>query len=419
MSYLPSERMSAKMTALHALPGIREALAFLEQDQENSILEQISIAEIEAPTFHEEGRAKFFVEKLESLGLQNPVVREDGNVTALIPGVESGIILIEAHMDTVFPFGTVKEIRRENGVLYGPGIYDNARGMAALLAMLRALNISGLRPRKSILVAGTVQEEVPGGNQGIANLLDDYPELEASISADGGFIEGISYRGSFSTTVIFTFHGIGGHARNGFGRFANPLNAACRAVEKISGIHVPPNTQTTYSATRIVVPEECSIGSFPGSCELYIDYSSQEKEPFEKLGAQIEECVMEACCEETRRWGADTIRYTRKVYSYTPGGEQDIHAPIIEAHYLAGKSLGLEPYFWSGLSNGNIPISRSIPAVTAGSGGVRRYMKGHSLEELFPEKDAYHFPQGLLLLLLMVAGVYGSIHSCLEEEGDK
>ena len=411
--YCASHENQTRMERLHSLKAVKTALAYLEEDQENSILEQIAIAETEAPTYFESKRAELYAEKLKELGVQNVVIRSDGNVEGIIPGTESGTILMEGHLDTVFSFGTVKSIRRKDGVLYGPGIYDNARGLSSILAMLRALRMSGLKLRKSVIIAGTVEEENPGGLAGMKRLLDAHPEIEASINVDGGFIQGITYNATYGRNVSYTFHGTGGHASGAFGLCANALSAASRAVAKMSTIIVPDEPRTTFAATRMLTPLNCATTAIPSECTLYVDYRSTDPVEFDKLGQQLDACVQSGCEEETRFWAKDEITFDKEIISETPGGKQDIHSPLVEAHYLAGKSLGLEPFFRPGGScNGNVAISRGIPCVTAGAGEGNR--KGHSLNEFFPEEDAYRFPQGLLLLLLMAAGVDGAITSCID-----
>ena len=401
------------MDTVSAMHPVRIALDFLEKDQENSILEQISIAEVESPTYFEHTRARFFAKKLRSLAVRQVTIRADGNVVGILEGTEKGCILFEAHMDTVFPFHTVGRIRREEGVLYGPGIYDNARGLASLLATLRALKFSGLQTRKSILIAGTVQEESPGGSAGMKSLLDAYPSLEASVSVDGGFVEGITYNATYGANVKYTFYGSGGHAGNSFKLCTNPLAAACYAVSMIEEISVPDTPRTTYASTRLCSSEKSAINAIPWDCTLFVNYRSEDEGMFHALDEKIETCIKEACAKETKNQNGDPVTYEKELLTYMPGGKQDLHSPLVEAYYLAGKFLGAQPFFRSGgSSNANIAISRGIPAVTAGAGRGNR--KGHTLQEFFPEKNAYLFPQGLLILLLMVAGIDGSITSCLE-----
>jgi len=413
MGYVVSEKNRQIMERILQLPQVQETLRFLEAEQDLSIEEQIELCLIEAPTYQEEARAKRYAEKLVALGTVEAVSVDDRfNVTGQIPGMETEQILLEAHLDTVFPVGTVKEVRREGNTLYAPGIYDNARGLAVLLAALRGLKHSGLQLSKTLIVAGSTREESPGCGAGMEELLDRYPDVRASISVDGGFINGINLTGKFSCNVEYTYLGIGGHAGNAFGLCANPLAAACRAAAELNDVVPPDDPLTSFAVTQILMPEDSGIGSIPGSCRLRVNYRSVDREAFEQMGETIERCVENGCRAETARWGKDAIRYEKKILTYLPGGWQDPHEPLIEAHYLASEAVGEEVFFRSGSSNGNIAIARGIPATTVGSGLGNR--KGHSLAELFCTERAFLCPQGLFLLLLMAGGVMGETPSCLE-----
>ena len=210
------------------------------QSRINSIAEQIELTEIESPTFHEETRAKAYCQKLAELGLQYCHIDDFGNAVGLWKGKGNGPkILVEAHMDTVFPFGSVTKVRRENDVLYAPGIVDDTRGLAVLLSALRGLKASGLETAGDIVFVGTSREEGMGSLGGMKDFLDHNPDIDASISVDGAWCEGITYEATGFKTYEVNFYGIGGHAYGAFGLMANPLHAAARAVAKIADFQVP------------------------------------------------------------------------------------------------------------------------------------------------------------------------------------
>lgn len=413
MDYCVSQKNRDLMQKIWNMPKVQDALRFLEEEQDYSTEEQIELCLIEAPTYHEKARAARYAEKFREIGIIHDIsMDEKYDVTGIIPGATDKRLLLEAHLDTVFPFGTVKEVRREGNMLYAPGIYDDARGLAVLLAALRALKRTGLKLSKTLIVAGTTREENPGCGAGMRDLLDRYPDLKATISVDGGFINGINLSGNFSATVEYRFLGIGGHAGNSFGKCANALGAACRAVAELNEVVPPVDPLTTFAASQLYTPETSSIGSIPGECVLHITYRSKEKEAFEQMGQVIDKCVAHGCEAETRRWGQDEIHFEKEVLTYLPGGYQDPHEPIIEAHYLASEFLGQEVFFRAGSSNGNIAIDRKIPATTVGSGQGNR--RAHSLEEMFCTDGAYICSQGLLLILLMICGIDGEALSCLD-----
>lgn len=411
MSYQVSQSVKSTFEQIIALPEVQQGLQYLKEDNSHSIEEQIEFTLIEAPTFQEKDRAERLKAKFEALGIEDVQISAAYNVDGVLRGATDAQLLTEAHIDTVFPQGTVKEVRREGDMLFAPGIYDNARGIACLLAALRAIRLTGLRLERTLIVAGTSREEATGSLGGMRELIAKYPHADASISVDGGFMDAITCNATYSRVAVYTFSGVGGHAFSAFGTAANPVGAACRAAAKINDLQVPTAPKTTYALSKIVSSEKSGVTAIPDSCKLYINYRSDSEAAFAALEQEIEACIQQGCEEENARWNADRISVTGIELSSLPGGRQDPHLPLVEANYLCAKYVGSSALFReSGNSNSNVPISLGIPAVTVGS-STRKHC-AHSLEEQFCTSDAYTGPQGLFLLLLMSAGIADRISPC-------
>ena len=127
--------------ALAADPRVRAALDSIERDAEATLAEQIRLAMIPAPTFAEGERAAYLKTCFETFGFADIRIDAVGNVIARRPGTGGGPTLVfSAHMDTVYPAGTDLTVRTlDDGRLEGAGIADDARGLAEVLAVGRAL----------------------------------------------------------------------------------------------------------------------------------------------------------------------------------------------------------------------------------------------------------------------------------------
>ena len=144
--YQVSDHTRSQFEKMLGLASVKEALAFIEANQPEAIEEQKELVLIEAPTGHEENRAKVFAEKFKALGLEDVHTDRGGNVIGIRRGTGKGPkVLIEGHMDTVFPFGTVKGVEEKDGFLYAPGIGDDTRALAMLLCLIRTLNKTGIQ----------------------------------------------------------------------------------------------------------------------------------------------------------------------------------------------------------------------------------------------------------------------------------
>jgi len=344
-------------------------------------------------------------------------VDEFGNAVALWKGAGTGPkILVEAHLDTVFPKGSVKEVRRENGILYAPGIVDDTRGLAVLLSALRGLKASGLQTKGDIVFVGTSREEGMGSLGGMKDFLDHNPDIDGSISVDGAWTESITYEATGFKTYEVNFYGIGGHAYGAFGLMANPLHAAARAVAKIADFQVSADPKTTFCVSNFHAGNDAGVHAIVPKATIKFNFRSNSAELLEELNDRIFKAIQEACDEETARWGKDTITWDSVQYCDVPAGNQDIHAPLVEATYLAAKHLSPDPekvYFNQGGSvNGNMAVARGLPCVTIGGGLVDT--KCHNLEEYYPTENSHLCPQEVMLLLLMAAGIEGKTESVLK-----
>ena len=246
MEYKVSEQVRQKFDALVKDEKVQKALKFMEEDQDAVIDRQIELTLIPAPTYHEQKKAERMLEMFKEEGLSDCHIDEYGNCVGIRKGTGGGkTTLVEGHMDTVFALDTELKIVREDGFIKCPGIVDDTRGCAAVLSTIRALNAAGIQTKGDIHFVGTVQEEGTGALKGMKYYVDHHPELEASISVDGPGYQEITYEATGIQTYEVNFNGIGGHACGMFGKVANPLHAAARAIAKISEFRVPADPMTT------------------------------------------------------------------------------------------------------------------------------------------------------------------------------
>ena len=417
MDYQVSAKVQQIVDQVMALDEVKNALDFIEKDAEKSIQEQIELTLIEAPTFYEAERAKAYAKYLGDLGLEDAHVDPYGNAVAVWKGAGTGPkVLVEAHLDTVFPFGSVKEVREENGVLYAPGIVDDTRGLAVLLSALRGLKASGLQTKGDIVFVGTSREEGMGSLGGMKDFLDHNPDIEASISVDGAWTEGITFEATGFKTYAVNFYGIGGHAYGAFGLMANPLHAAARAVAKIADFQVAEDPKTTFCVSNFHAGNDAGVHAIVPKATIKFNFRSNSAELLEELNDRIFKAIQEACDEETARWGKDTITWDCEQYCDVPAGTQDIHAPMVEATYLAAKAFSPDPekvhFNQGGCVNGNMAVSRGLPCVTIGGGLID--VKCHNLDEFYPIEGSHRCPQEVMVLLMLCAGIEGKTESIIK-----
>jgi tripeptide aminopeptidase len=385
-------------------PGVRAALDAALRAEPAAVQEQIEICEIAAPPFREARRAEDYRRRMEALGLRNVRIDPEGNVIGERPGADSGaVVVISGHLDTVFPEGTDVTVRRDGTMLRGPGIGDDCRGLAVVLAVARALHEARLETRATVVFVGTVGEEGAGNLRGVRHLFEHElrGRVGAFLSIDG---TGLSFVkdavGSHRYTV--SFEGPGGHSYGDFG-VPNPLHALGRAIAKIAAFEVPVEPRVTFSVG--VVEGGSSVNSIAAAGRMQVDMRSVHAASLQALDDRFQAAIRAALDEENARWSTGA-RLTMRVdtIGIRPAGTQPEDAPIVRAARATAAALGI-PHSPAGAAStdANLPLSLGIPSLTLDAGG--RGGGAHSLAEWYDTADSYLGTQWALLTVLALAGL--------------
>lgn len=387
----------------------KTAAAFIKADQERFVRDLITLTEIPAPPFKERARAEAFLQMLKGEGLQDVEMDGEGNVMGVRPGtgtVPPGgarqMLVVSAHLDTVFPEGTDVKVKREGTVLRAPGVGDDTRGLALLLALVRALNHMGAHTGSDLLFVGNVGEEGEGDLRGIKFLLQKgkYKDrIKQMLVIDGNESNGITRGGVGSKRYRVTFKGPGGHSYGAFG-LVNPAYAMGNAITKLSRVEVPQAPKTTYSVG--VVRGGTSVNSIPFEVSMDVDIRSESCAELKKVDGEFLKIVQDAVAEEnhTRSTKEGPIAADPKVIGERPCGETAMTAPIVRTAAAAISAFGLTPAYFVSSTDANIPMSLGIPAITIGRGGPGG--RTHSLDEwtdVEPAANIVNVQRALALVL--------------------
>lgn len=393
-----------------ASPGFKAAVADLDRTHDRMVADIVTLTEIPAPPFKEAAKGRAVMAMMKAEGLADVEMDPEGNVMGLRRGTGPAggkLVAFAAHQDTVFPEGTVTKVRREGTRLYAPGVGDDTRSLAVMLAYIRALDAAKIQTRSDILFVADVGEEGPGDLRGMRYLFGKgkYKDrIQAFFSMDGLNPAGITYAAVGSRRYRVSFHGPGGHSYGAFG-IVNPMAAMAHAVDELYEVKVPAHPKTTYSAS--VVSGGVSVNSIPADVTLEVDMRSESAEELAKLDARFLAILKDAEAHENaaRSTGVGKITVTPKLIGERPTGSTSPEAPIVRTVAAAARAAGYTPQLDASSTDANIPISLGIPAVTIGSGGSGG--RAHSLDEFIdvakPE-SVRGMTVGLAALLAM-AGV--------------
>jgi acetylornithine deacetylase/succinyl-diaminopimelate desuccinylase-like protein len=386
----------------------RTAVATLTAEHDRTIDDIVTLTQIAAPSFQEETRARAFLAMAQQHGLKNLEIDAEGNVTGIRLGAGNGpLICVAAHLDTVFPAGTDLAVRREGTRLFAPGVGDDTRSLAVLLAWLRAMDAADVRTSADILFVADVGEEGPGDLRGMRHLFQHGPykdRISAFITVDSPDMQHIAVGGVGSKRYRATFKGPGGHSYGAFG-LVNPMFAMADAITRLGRIDVPSQPKTTYSAS--VTGGGTSINSIPNSVWTEFDLRSEAPEQLGRLETAFLDLVQQSVAAENRtrstRSGAITVDLQK--IGDRPAGHTDTGSELVQLAQTSITAHGFRPSFEYSSTDANIPMSLGIPAIKIGSGGTGG--RGHSLEEwidVAPEPSIRGMAAGLATLLA-VAGM--------------
>ncbi len=375
------------LATVRASDGFKKALAVLDRDHDRLIAEIITLTEIPAPPFKETARAAAYLEMLRASGLTDLEQDEEGNVMGLRRGSgperdTAPFIAIAAHLDTVFPEGTDVKVKRDGDRLSAPGIGDDTRSLAVLLAMIRAMNEAGIRTESDLLFIGNVGEEGQGDLRGVKYLFNKgkYTDrIKMFISLDGaGGGANITHGGVGSRRYRVIFKGPGGHSYGAFG-LVSPAFAMASAMQRFGRLTVPEKPKTTYSVG--VVGGGTSVNSIPFESWMELDMRSESRAELQKLDESLMALIADAVREENaaRSTAQGPVTAELTLIGDRPSGETPIDSRLVQTAAASIRAAGGRPTFSWSSTDSNIPISLGIPAITVDSGG--RGGRAHALDE--------------------------------------
>jgi tripeptide aminopeptidase len=385
--------------------GVARALRFFETNAAEITEEHIRICSIPASPFGERERAEYLSQKFSALGLTEVEIDEEGNCLGLLRGASlSPLLVVSAHLDTVFSKDADFTVIKRDNKLFAPGIADDGCGLAALIALAQVIQNERIPLEGSLLFVGTVGEEGEGNLRGVRYLFTKgrwAPKIDAFLSFDGPGVDRITNRALGSRRYKVELTGAGGHSWGDFG-VPNPVHALGRAVSRLVSYPAPKDPRTTFNVGRI--EGGTSVNAIPGRAFMEVDLRSTAEAELQRLDAFFRRAVRDAVDEENgkRRAGEAILKLKLDLMGERPTGETPADSPLVEIAVEATKLLGFEPRLDQSSTDSNLPISLGIPAITLGAGGTSG--ASHTLDEWY---DPRNRDLGLKRGLLVALGVVG------------
>jgi tripeptide aminopeptidase len=425
-----------RIARLAADPAVHRAFHWLHLHQPQLRRWHLDIVRIPAPPFGEQARAAWFLDRFTDLGLANPHIDAAGNVLAELPAAQpvpdnSPIILLSAHLDTVFPANTPTEPIEHDTRILAPGACDNAAGLSALLGLAAALRHAELAPEVPILFAANVGEEGEGDLRGMRHLFSASPyapRIAAALALEGSGSSAVVTRALASRRFRVTVTGPGGHAWTDAGA-PNPILILARALlalEALPSLSAPAGSpRTTLNIGQI--SGGTSINSIPESASASIDLRSTDPAELhsaeQALRQTLHHWTIDAPLTNPRThhsslphrdgWNPQTSSgpsptLTIETIGDRPGGCLPNDSQLLTTLRAVDRHLNLRTEPGLGSTDANIPLSLNIPAIAIGAGGLGGGI--HTLQEWYDPTGRNNALRRILLTLLDTAHLAAEPH---------
>jgi acetylornithine deacetylase/succinyl-diaminopimelate desuccinylase-like protein len=350
--------------------GVRECLQWFTREKPWINEAHLQLCRIPAPTFMEQERAAWFLERFRSFGWDAHIDRA-GNVIAATG--RSPYVALTAHLDTVIALRNKDEIAVEaDGRFRGPGVADNGAGLAALLAVARMWTACPKLPESphGLLLAANVGEEGEGNLLGMRYLCKQSPlagKMAAFLVVDGVGADHITNRGLGSRRFEILFQGPGGHSWSDYG-VGNPLHALCRAVALFSETRIDAAPRSAFNVG--LIEGGSSVNAIPQMARAKVDIRSESNHKMDELVELLASAVERAREAENQRATGGKVTGKLRDIGSRPAAFIEESAPLVQHVRSVDAHLGLRSHLDCSSTDANIPLSLGLPAVAIGAGGV-------------------------------------------------
>jgi tripeptide aminopeptidase len=379
---MPTRAEALTADTFHAL---RDARAVLTQSSETILESQIAVTRIAAPTGNEHARAEWIAARFREIGLRTALDAVGNVVARTASGGDERAVAVCAHLDTVFAADDPVDVRRAGSRVEGPGITDNARGLAVMLAVAQSIATWPLRLARPVEFVATTGEEGAGDLRGAKHYLESRPRPFVFIALDGAGDEQVVTTAIGSRRFRITYRGPGGHSWSAFG-VANPVHAAARTATLLADRRLASGAPSALSVSRI--GGGLSVNSIPTEAWLEVDARSTSDSVLERIEAAVREIVWTCASQENaqRRPQTASLTYTIDRIGCRAGGVVAEDVPLVVTARAATRLVGRTPTLASASTDANAAIAAGVPAIAIGGGGAAG--GAHSPTEWFDNASA-------------------------------
>jgi len=382
-----------QVKAISNRTDLKAANDYIDRNHDTILREWIAITEINAPSGHEQERAKYVESLLRTYHLDDVHYDSAGNLIAVRKGTGGGpVIVFDAHLDTVFQPGLQIKATVRDGKVYAPGVGDDTRNVEALLATIRALNEAKVKTKGDLVFVFTVEEETTF--KGVNNFVkENQGKIDHYVALDGGY-EGFTYAGIGINWYRHHFIGPGGHTRSRTPPYSATLPLA-RAIERIYQLSVPTNPSSNLNIGMLGGADVFNAKA--ADAWFTVDLRSTANEVLADLESKIKTILDEEAAKVGMTVKTEVI--SKSPAASIPGHRDSYLVRMSEAVHRA---MGFDPPITNaGSNNGSVALLAGISSISTGAGPCDG---SHSLAENCDIEPIYKGTKKVILLEVALAG---------------
>jgi acetylornithine deacetylase/succinyl-diaminopimelate desuccinylase-like protein len=410
MPLFPRSSAFSRVTALAAQRPVHAAFAWLHGNPKTIMDWQVNLVAIPAPPFGEQARSRWLAARFAEAGLSQISTDVIGNVFGVLPAAKlppestGPVVVLSAHIDTVFPLETPLNPTVDGDRLEAPGACDNGAGVVGMLAIVHALIQAKAQLPAPLVFMGNVGEEGEGDLRGVRQLYERNPlagRIASHIVLDGAGANDAVTQALGSRRFQVTITGPGGHSFTDAGT-PNPIAALASALAILAQTPLPEEPHTTLNLGTI--HGGTSVNSIPESAQASIDFRSTDPSQLLFLEVALHRAVEDA----VEYWNAEAksiAAHSRGLLAFSirkigdrPAALLPSDSPLLEALRAVDRHLGLRTELRLGSTDANIPLSLGVPALSMGAGGEGG--GAHTQAEWYCARDREAGLKRVLLLIL-------------------
>ncbi|MDA3875219.1 MAG: peptidase [Kiritimatiellae bacterium] len=372
------------------LPDLRERVCSC---RDILLANLVMMAETPAPTFHEENRVRFLLDRFREAGLDHISDDEVNNGFGFLPGPEGApTVAVAAHLDTVFGSLDSHSLSLGKDRVKGIGIGDNSLGAAVLASLPHLIQTLGIQLNVNLWLMGVSGSLGRGNLGGIRFLLDHTPQkFDQAICLEGAPLGRLNYtslammRGEIKVEVPDEYD---------FSRFG-VMGAIVHVNELINRIlEIPRPSRPRTSVVFGSLHGGNSFHELARKAVLRFEVRSESDEVADMIELRIIRIIEEVRARSGVDIELDKIAFRRH-------GGIDYEHPLVQSCRQVMEGLSIEPKVGPSMSELAAFIARDIPAVTLG------ISNGHEINTTDEEIDIDPIFTGITQVL----GVLASLNS--------